>query len=60
MPKSRSGQLVDYVTPQRVTPFLLLNADLAILRYQDPFYSRKKHKMNNFFLWSICREVCVI
>jgi hypothetical protein len=53
MPKSRSGRLFDYATPPRVTPFLLLNADPSILRYQNPIYSRNKHTMNNFCLWSI-------
>jgi hypothetical protein len=53
MPKSRSGQLIDHAPHLRVTPFLLLNADPSILRYQNPIYSRTKHKMNNFCLWSI-------
>src|SRR5260370_432839 len=53
MPKSRSTQLVGKTTRLRVAPFLLLNVDPSILRYQNPLYSRKEHKMSNFCLWSI-------
>src|SRR5258708_40351990 len=60
MSKSRSGHLFDYAAQLRFTPFLLFNADAPILRYQNPIYSRNKHKMNNFCLWSIFVRVCVI
>src|SRR5258708_28529907 len=60
MSKSRSGHLFDYTAQLLFTPFLIVNADAPILRYQNPIYSRNKHKMNNFCLWSIFVSVCVI
>jgi hypothetical protein len=53
MPKSRSGQLVDHAAPLQIAPFPSPNADLLILRYENPLYHRNDHKINDFFLWSV-------